>query len=146
MGEADPIIWTITVALAPIAGLAALALLRPAPAPAPATVPVPESYGEAMRATPDTFWTLDRFEDGDWAILEGDAEATVHVPRAWLPRAAREGHVLRLEIGSEDELDEDSHASELRFVVDEVETQQRRDEMQDLRDALPDGPEGDLGL
>lgn len=104
------------------------------------------SYAEAMASPRDTFWTLDRVEDGRWAVLEAADGSSVRVPRVWLPRAVREGHVLRLELGSEDELGEDAHASELRFAVDEVETQQRMEATDELRDRLPEGPEGDLDL
>ncbi|MGL4609044.1 MAG: DUF3006 domain-containing protein [Trueperaceae bacterium] len=41
-------------------------------------------------------FVLERFEDNGWAMLERDDGELCQVPRAWLPSAAREGHVLAI--------------------------------------------------
>ena len=40
---------------------------------------------------------LDRYEDNDWAVLERPDGETFFVPVLWVPEAAVEGDVLRLE-------------------------------------------------
>lgn len=92
------------------------------------------------------FWVVDRFEDGGWAVLEGDEGASAKVPRSWLPTASREGSVLRIESGVGDGLHEDSTSNQLRLVVDEAETERRRHRVDEMRRHLPRGPDGDLEL
>ena len=87
------------------------------------------------------YWAIDRIEAA-WAYLSGDDGATFHVPRTWLPTAAREADVLRLERPA----GEDGTAATLRFRVDGAETRRRTAAADRARDALPDGPEGDLDL
>ncbi|MDQ3396854.1 MAG: DUF3006 domain-containing protein [Deinococcota bacterium] len=41
--------------------------------------------------------TVDRFEDGGWAVLESDDGRVIDLPRAFLPEEARAGDVIRLE-------------------------------------------------
>ena len=42
-------------------------------------------------------YTLDRFEDDGWAVLERPDGVTFNVPAAWLPAEAQEGHILSLD-------------------------------------------------
>lgn len=44
---------------------------------------------------------IDRFEDGFAVLLVGDEERNLDVPRKALPRGAREGHWLQVEIEGE---------------------------------------------
>lgn len=41
-------------------------------------------------------YTVDRLEDGDWAVLEGEAGQVFNCPLAWLPPGIRAGDVLEL--------------------------------------------------
>lgn len=92
------------------------------------------------------FWAVDRLEDLDWAILENDDGISVRVPRSWLPSAAQEGSVLRARAGDRDGLHEKDTSKELRFVVDKEETGRRRNQAEELRKNLRQGPEGDFDL
>ncbi|MEX2540702.1 MAG: DUF3006 domain-containing protein [Trueperaceae bacterium] len=92
------------------------------------------------------FWVVDRFEVGGWAVLENDDGASARVPRSWLPTASREGSVLRIERSARDGPPEDTKASHLRLVVDEAETDRRRKQVEEIRENLPRGPEGDIEL
>jgi hypothetical protein len=93
-----------------------------------------------------TFWTIDRFEEDEWAVLESDDGESVRVPAIWLPSAAREGQVLRLERGAEDGLSAEPKSVQLRFSLDEAETERRRGQAEEIRRSLPPGPEGDIEL
>ena len=44
---------------------------------------------------------IDRFEDGWAVLLVGDDERKVNVPKKALPRGAREGHWLQVELEGE---------------------------------------------
>lgn len=85
-------------------------------------------------------YIIDRYEDGDWAVLEREDGMAFHVPSLWLPDAAGEGDVLRLttESGGEE--------SSLSFLVDRKASQQRREDIKKLRDSLLKGPGGDIEL
>ncbi len=48
----------------------------------------------------DVFYAVDRLE-GQMVVLVGDDETTVDVPRSNLPTRAREGTVLRVELGAD---------------------------------------------
>jgi hypothetical protein len=96
------------------------------------------------RVTP---YVLERYEDGEWAVLEREDGATFMVPRFWLPKA-REGDVLIVQqlpdlsaYGLGDE-----PSSTLDIYVDEAETARRKAAASALRARLPKGPEGDLEL
>jgi hypothetical protein len=93
-----------------------------------------------------TFLTIDRFEEDEWAVLEGDDGESMRVPASWLPSAAREGQVLRLERGAEDGLHAEPNSVQLRFTVDEAETERRQARADEIRRSLPRGPEGDIEL
>ena len=83
-------------------------------------------------------YVLERFEEA-WAVLEAAAGETFKVPKSWLPRVAKEGDVLGVSLESGDE-------SNLRFAVDPVETDARRQRTNELRESLARGPEEDLEL
>jgi hypothetical protein len=93
-------------------------------------------------------YVLERYEDGNWAVLEREDGATFNVPRAWLPSNAKEGDVLVVEklpdLSTYDLEDEPS--STLDIFVDEEETNRRRQKAKAARASLPKGPEGDLEL
>jgi hypothetical protein len=93
-----------------------------------------------------TFWTIDRFEEDEWAVLESDDGESMSVPAYWLPSAAREGQVLRLEHGAEDGPRVEPKSVQLRFSLDEAETERRRAQVEEIRRSLPPGPEGDIDL
>jgi len=52
------------------------------------------------QAMSDVFYAVDRLE-GQMVVLVGDDETTVDVPRSNLPTRAREGTVLRVELGAD---------------------------------------------
>jgi hypothetical protein len=85
-------------------------------------------------------FTIDRFEDHGWAVLEDERGATFRVPGNWLPAKAREGDVLD---GNH------VHTAEgtvLRFRVDSAATEERLATAQRLRSELPRGPKGNVSL
>ena len=84
-------------------------------------------------------YIIDRFEDGDLAVLETDEGTMVDVPRAQVPPEAKEGDVL-IEL-AENDLD-----GEVRYAVDFEATEQRHQEAADLRASILQAPEGDLEL
>lgn len=85
-------------------------------------------------------YTIDRFEDNGLAVLETDSGESVLVPRAHVPPEAREGDVLV-------ELPENELDGEVRYAVDYELTEQRRQEVDRLRERIPMLPEeGDLKL
>ena len=86
-----------------------------------------------------TRYTIDRFEDDRWAVLESDGPR-VTVPRGWLPSAAREGDVL-----TATEHDE-AGVSTVRFEIDSATRGARLEEARRLRDRIPPGPKGDISL
>jgi hypothetical protein len=67
---------------------------------------------------------IDRFEGGKAVLLLGEnEEIQIVLPRAWLPKKAAEGTVLRVD-----------------FTVDEQATQTAKDEIQALYNRLGDNP------
>lgn len=81
---------------------------------------------------------VDRIE-GAVAVLEGD-DGTLDVPASWLPSGAREGSVLRVD------LDRDADASRLVLTLDPEARAAREAELRELRDSIPEGPDGDIAL
>ncbi len=74
---------------------------------------------------------IDRFE-GDWAVLlVGDREKKLVVPRTRLPRGAREGQWLKVELDDEGKLQ--------RAVVDEEETARARQRIAEKLDRMRRG-------
>jgi hypothetical protein len=86
-------------------------------------------------------YTIDRFEDPDWAVLEDDQARTFRIPRQWMPVDAREGDVL-------DASDESvaSTVQSVRLAIDPLRRDQRLTDAERLRSRLPRGPKGDLSL
>jgi CHASE2 domain-containing sensor protein len=85
-------------------------------------------------------YTIDRFEDNGWAVLEREDGLTFDIPQEWLPEEAQEGHVLRVAI------DPESKASSLRFEIDEAAMQDRLEQIAAIRSRLRQGPKGDIEL
>ena len=86
-----------------------------------------------------TRYTIDRFEDDKWAVLEGDGPR-VTVPRGWLPSAAREGDVLKT-------IEHGEHGvSTVRFEIDPAARDARLEDARRLRDRIPPGPKDDISL
>lgn len=88
-----------------------------------------------------TRYTLDRVENGDWAVLEDEQAVTFRVPRAWLPAGAREGDVLTMSTEAAE-----SGTAVLRFVLDAAARAEQLEQARQLREKLPRGPKGDLSL
>ncbi len=86
-------------------------------------------------------YTIDRFEGGDWAVLEDDQARTFRIPRHWLPPGAREGDVLTVSTDAAE-----SGACVLRFELDPAGREERLDQARRLREQLPRGPKGDVSL
>ena len=86
-------------------------------------------------------YTIDRIEDGDWAVLQDERARTFTVPRHWLPESARESDVLR----STEQADGAS-ASVVRLELDLAVRDERLTKARDRLDALPRGPKGDVSL
>ena len=85
-------------------------------------------------------YTIDRFEDNGWAVLERPDGVTFIVPAAWLPDEAQEGHILSLgaQLGTK--------TSTLHLSIEVEATERRVEEARRKRDALPKGPPGDIEL
>jgi hypothetical protein len=83
-------------------------------------------------------YIVDRISGG-WATLEAE-EATFTVPSEWLPERTREGDVLRLDAERE------RGSATLRFSLDPAARQERERAIEDLRNSIPKGPEGDIVL
>jgi hypothetical protein len=88
-----------------------------------------------------TRYTLDRFENGEWAVLEDKDATTFQVPRAWLPDGLREGDVLSVSTETTE-----PGAALLRFVLDVAARAEQLEQTRKLRERLPRGPKGDLSL
>lgn len=66
-------------------------------------------------------YTVDRFEDGGWAVLEDPDGKTFDIPATWLPGEASEGSVLMLERSG------GADSCALRFTLDRSEEEARRE-------------------
>lgn len=84
-------------------------------------------------------WMVDSVDD-HWVRLEDPDGAFHELPRAWLPEAVAEGHVLRVDVGGE------GLERSVRFTIDEAATVRRRSAMGALRERLQRGPAGDFDL
>jgi hypothetical protein len=91
-----------------------------------------------------TYMVIDRFEDSGWVILEWVDGANLRLPAVLLPRAARPGDVLRVELSSE--LEATPVRQTVVLTVDPDETRRRRQHAEGLRESLPKGPEADIDL
>jgi hypothetical protein len=83
-------------------------------------------------------WIVERIENGV-VVLEGD-HGTVEVPAAWLPRGAREGSVLQVQVERGDD------AARLVLALDPEGQAAREAEIRRLRASIPEGPGGDVVL
>ncbi len=86
-------------------------------------------------------YTIDRFENGEWAVLEDPHARTFNIPRAWLPSAAREGDVVRCV-----PRDDSAGSSSVSFELDTASRAEQLSRARQLRDRLPRGPKGDVSL
>ena len=86
------------------------------------------------------YYTIDRFEDNGWAVLESPDSETFNVPRGWVPEDASEGDVLSVDVASK------GVASHISFTVDAAETDKRKEDARERRERLPKGPTGDIEL
>lgn len=85
-------------------------------------------------------YTIDRFEDGAWVVLEDEQSAIIRVPMSWIPKGAHEGDVLT---GS---VSESAGGERIPLEIDPVATEERRARAKGLRDGLRRGPKGDISL
>ena len=86
-------------------------------------------------------YIIDRFEGGDWAVLEDDQARTFRIPRQWVPVEAREGDVL--------DASDEPHApavQSVRLAIDPAGREQRLADAHRRRGQLPRGPKGDISL
>ena len=86
------------------------------------------------------YLTIDHFEAG-MAVLETVTGASLVIPSAWLPAEVAEGDALLLDVKSVA-----AERSTLEFRVDPEGTERLRAQARRLREALPEGPEGDIDL
>lgn len=96
--------------------------------------------GQAYLTRPVSRFTIDRFEDHGWAVLEDEHGTTFRVPGNWLPANVREGDVLD---------SDQEHTAEglvLRLQVNSAAREERLASAKRLRDELPRGPKGDVSL
>lgn len=89
----------------------------------------------------ELFYTIDRFDDSDWAILEDEDARTFGIPRKWLPSPVREGDVIKIV-----QYPAESGSSLLRVEIDATARAQRLGEVGELRQQLRRGPKGDVSL
>jgi len=86
------------------------------------------------------FYAVDRLE-GQMAVLVGDDESTVDLPRSSLPARVREGSVLRVELGSDGKPDWSS------AKIDDKERERRLKSAQErLNRMSASDPGGDITL
>ena len=85
-------------------------------------------------------FTIERFEDKGWVVLERPDGELFNAPRTWLPEDAREGDVLKVNAASK------GKASRVSFTVDAAETAKKREAARERREHLPKGPEGNIEL
>ena len=88
----------------------------------------------------DSHYTLDRFEDNGWAVLETPEGTMLDVPRAWLPTNASEGDLLSVVPESE------ATESTVTFARDTDATEARRQRLQSRRDRLSSSSDGPISL
>ena len=87
-------------------------------------------------------FTVDRFADAAWVVLEDDTGRTFSIPKSWVPEDAKEGDVLSLVVDRSG----GSSVTALNIAIDGEATDQRRRQVGELRQRLPRAPKGDLSL
>jgi hypothetical protein len=85
-------------------------------------------------------YTIDRFEDQSWVVLEDEEGESFPVPAVWLPDEASEGDLVKLSLRGEGD------TRELRFTLDPEARERRLRAVKALRGRLPKGPSGDIEL
>jgi hypothetical protein len=85
-------------------------------------------------------YTIDRFEDNGWAVLEREDGKTFNVPSDWLPTEVEAGDVLQIDFSAE------SKVSTINIDIDDEATAYRLEKAKELRASLPEAPEGDIKL
>ena len=92
------------------------------------------------QAMSDVFYAVDRLE-GQMAVLVGDDETTVDLPRRNLPARVREGTVLRVELGADGRPDWGS------AKIDDQERERRLKAAQERLDRMAESdPGGDITI
>lgn len=86
-------------------------------------------------------YVIDRFEGGEWAVLEDERGRTLNLPRGWVPAEAREGDVLNTS-----EEGTGTGTKLLRFELDPIARDVQLAKARSLRERLPRGPKGDVNL
>jgi hypothetical protein len=86
-------------------------------------------------------YTIDRFEGGNWAVLEEESARAFTVPRGWLPSGARERDVVTTL-----ETTHDPSTTTVRFELDPEARDEQLAKARARREALPRGPKGDISL
>lgn len=81
---------------------------------------------------------VDRIEGGI-AVLEVDG-GTIEVPAPWLPAGAREGSILRVAATGE------ANVSRIVLTLDAEARAAREADIQQLRESISEGPDGDIAL
>ncbi len=88
----------------------------------------------------NVFYAVDRLE-GQMAVLVGDDETTVDLPRSHLPARVREGTVLRVELGADGRPDWGS------AKIDDQERERRLKAAQERLNRMSESdPGGDITL
>jgi hypothetical protein len=88
------------------------------------------------------YYTVDRFADAAWVVLEDDTDRTFSIPKSWVPEDTKEGDVLSLVV----DRDRSPSAAVLNVAIDGEATERRRREVDELRQRLPRAPKGDFSL
>lgn len=83
-------------------------------------------------------FTVDRFEDGDIAVLEEETGEHILVARSLLPAETTEDSILSLIESAEGE--------PATYRLEPSLTAKRKEDMTALRSSLPKGPSGDIEL
>ena len=92
------------------------------------------------QAMSNVFYAVDRLE-GPMAVLVGDDETTVDLPRSNLPARVREGSVLRVELGA------DGRPDWASAKIDDQERERRLKAAQERLDRMSESdPGGDITL
>ena len=87
-------------------------------------------------------FVIDRFEDGEWAVLETSERRTIVIPRSWVPHTAREGDGLVVSEG----VDSPEGVRTLRVEIDVAARDIHLEKARRLKEGLPEGPKGDFTL
>ncbi len=85
---------------------------------------------------------IDRFEEGWAVLLIGEDEQRMNVPRKDLPRGAREGHWLRIELDGDQivsmEIDEQETARATKRIASKLERLRKGEHLNRSQPSRPD--------